>query len=57
MTPTLTLKVVKQKYGYRAQVFDGDNLVVQCMDYQDTEEEAMKVAVKYLVPKYVLEDD
>jgi hypothetical protein len=53
--PPLTMKIAKQKYGnkfakktgYRAQIFDGDNLVNQFMDYCETAEEAERVVEKY----------
>lgn len=53
--PKLTVKYARQSYGgkakktgYRAQIFDGDNLVNQFMDYCKTKKEAKAVVVKYL---------
>jgi hypothetical protein len=51
----LSLKTKKLKYGWRAYIYDGDDLIWITTNYHDTEEEVIECTKKYFCASWTIQ--
>ena len=53
----LILKTKSLKYGWKAYIYDGEDLIFTTTNYYDTEEEALEVTKKYFCSAWSFEEE